>query len=69
MEKEKENKTEEFKYSHREFGAFNFEKQYRIPKSVNDEKINAQFENGVLNIVLPKKEEALEKEPVNIKIS
>jgi HSP20 family protein len=69
VEKEKDNKKEEFKYSHREFGAFNFEKQYRIPKSVNDEKINAQFENGVLNIVLPKKEEALEKEPVNIQIS
>ena len=69
VEKEKDNKTEEFKYSHREFGAFNFEKQYRIPKSVNDEKINAQFENGILNVVLPKKEEALEKEPVHIKIS
>ena len=69
VEKEKDNKTEEFKYSHREFGAFNFEKQYNIPKSVNNEKINAQFENGILNIVLPKKEEALEKEPVNIKIS
>ncbi|MBT3382999.1 MAG: Hsp20/alpha crystallin family protein [Prolixibacteraceae bacterium] len=67
--KVKEENSEEFKYVHREFGAFNFEKQYRIPKSVNDEKISAQFENGVLNIVLPKKEEALEKAPVDIKIS
>jgi len=65
---EKENKTEEFKYVHREFGAFNFEKQFRIPKSVNDEKISAQFENGVLNITLLKKEEALEKAPIDIKI-
>ena len=65
----KEDKPEEFKYAHREFGAFNFEKQYCIPKSVNDEKISAKFKNGVLNIVLPKKEEALEKAPVEIKIS
>lgn len=65
----KEDKTEEFKYAHREFGAFNFEKQYQIPKMVNDEKISAKFENGVLSIILPKKEEALEKAPVDIKIS
>jgi len=64
----KEEKAEEYKYAHREFGAANFEKQYRIPKSVNDEKISAKFENGVLNIELPKKEEALEKAPVDIKI-
>jgi len=65
----KQEKSEEYKYAHREFGAFNFEKQYRIPKSVNAEKISAKFENGVLNLVLPKKEEALEKAPVDIKIS
>ena len=65
----KEEKSEEYKYAHREFGAVNFEKQYRIPKSVNDEKINAKFENGVLTIELPKKEEALEKAQVEIKIS
>lgn len=69
VEKEKEEKSEEFKYAHREFGAYNFEKQYRIPKSVNDEKISAKFENGVLNIVLNKKEEAKEKDPVEIKIA
>lgn len=66
---EKEEKTEEFKYAHREFGAFNFEKQYRIPKSVKNEEISAKFENGILNIILPKKEEALEKAPAEIKIS
>jgi HSP20 family protein len=66
---EKEQKSEEFKYEHREFVASNFEKQYRIPKTVNDEGISAKFENGVLNIILLKKEETLEKAPVDIKIS
>ena len=69
VEKEKEEKPEEFKYAHREFGAVDFEKQYRLPKSVDVEKIAAKFENGVLNIELPKKEEALEKAPQEIKIS
>ncbi len=64
-----EEKSEEYKYTHREFGAYNFEKQYRVPKTVNGEKISARFENGVLFIDLPKKEEAVEKAPVEIKIS
>ena len=69
VEKEKEENSEEYKYAHREFGAVNFEKQYRLPKSVDIEKIRAEFKNGVLNITLPKKEEAVEKAPVEIKIS
>jgi len=64
-----EEKKEEYKYEHREFGAYNFEKQYRLPKSVDPANISAKFENGILNVVLPKKEEAQPKSPVEIKIS
>jgi len=62
-------KTEGLKYEHREFGIFNFEKQFKVPGSVKSESIDARFENGILIIVLPKKEEALEKAPVDIKVS
>lgn len=68
-EEEKEEKKEEFKYAHREFGSYNFEKQFKVPNSVDAENISAKFENGILRIVLPKKEEALEKAPIDIKIA
>jgi HSP20 family protein len=68
-EQKEEKAQEEYKYSHREFGTFNFEKQFKVPNSVNVESIDAKFENGILNILLPKKEEALEKSPVEIKVS
>jgi HSP20 family protein len=70
VENEKNEESEmKYKYEHREFETFNFEKQFRIPKSIDDKKINAKFENGILNIQLPKKEEKVEKAPKEIKIA
>lgn len=68
-EETKEEKSEEYKYAHREFGSFNFEKNFKVPNTVDAENISAKFENGVLHLVLPKKEEAVEKAPVDIKIA
>ena len=66
---EVESDNTEFKYSYREFGQFNFEKQFQVPNSVKVESIDAKFENEVLHLLLPKKEEALEKAPVDIRVS
>jgi len=60
--------NEEYKFVRREFDVYNFEKQFKVPQSVKAEGIDAKFENGILNILLPKKEEALEKAPVDIKV-
>ena len=38
-----------------------FEKQYSIPNDVNQDEISAKVENGILYLVLPKKEETTKK--------
>ncbi len=69
LPEKKEKGTNEYKYENREFGVYNFERKFRVPKTVDAEKISAHFENGILKLELPKKEEALEKAPVDIKIA
>lgn len=67
----KENREEnenKYKFVRREFDVYNFEKQFKVPQSVNTAAIDARFENGILNIVLPKKEEVFEKAVVDIKV-
>lgn len=67
---EKENSEgNETKYLHHEFGSKNVERQFNVPESVDVEKISAKFENGILEVSLPKKEEAVEKSPLAISIS
>lgn len=68
LPEEKENTGEEYKYERREFGVYNFERKFKVPKTVEAEKINARFQNGILELTLPKKEEAQVKPPVEIKI-
>jgi len=41
-----------------ERGYGNFERVFKFPKSIEDDKVEAHFENGVLNVVLPKAEVA-----------
>ncbi len=60
---------DESRYLQREFGASDVEKQFTIPESVDAETIKAKFRNGILEVTLTKKEEALEKSPLAISIS
>lgn len=53
-----ENKTEdEIKYTRKEFNYNSFKRSFTLPENVNVESVNASYENGVLEITLPKKEE------------
>lgn len=66
--KEEKEHTEE-NYTRREFGYSSFKRVFTLPESVNEDHINAKYENGILNIHLPKKEEAKQKPVRSIEIS
>lgn len=61
---EKEQKNEEQaegEFTRREFSYQSFKRSFTLPKTIEDKKIKASYKDGVLNIILPKKEEAKEK--------
>lgn len=58
---EKEEKFNEEKYTRKEFSYASFRRAFTLPDTVNTDSINATYENGVLHVALPKREEALPK--------
>ncbi|MBL7827914.1 MAG: Hsp20/alpha crystallin family protein [Saprospiraceae bacterium] len=46
------------KFLRREFRYEAFKRSFKLPNSVNFDAISAVYENGLLNVTLPKKEEA-----------
>ncbi len=58
---EESQEKEENHYRMREFSRRSFERSFRIGEGVDPDKISAKLENGVLTVVLPKKEEAKPK--------
>ena len=56
--KENETKAETGKYTRKEFSFNSFKRAFSLPETVNSEQISANYENGVLFITLPKREEA-----------
>ncbi len=56
-EKKEEKKEQEDNYTRREFLYSSFSRSFTLPKSIDIEKIKADYKNGILSIVLPKKEE------------
>ncbi len=58
----KEEKNEESKkFTRKEFNYGTFRRSFTLPETVNEEKIEAKYENGILQITLPKKEEEKSK--------
>ena len=60
---EKETKEENYHRVEREYGRFS--RSFALPAAVKEDKIAAEFKNGLLRIVLPKKEEVKSK-PIKI---
>ncbi len=57
---EREEKKDNYYLSERSFGSF--ERSLRMPEWVDDGKVEAHFDKGVLKIVAPKKPEAVKSE-------
>ena len=62
---EREEKEEGYHLVERSYGSFT--RSIRLPREIQNEKINASYKNGVLKITLPKSEEAKKKE-IKIKV-
>src|SRR6476620_8994497 len=58
------------KYTRQEFSYQSFQRSFQLPRDVVDsDKIQAKYENGVLNLVVPKKEHAKQQPPRMIEIA
>ena len=68
-EETNEDKDKKGNYTKREFSYSSFARSFTMPDSVNIDKIAAAYKDGVLNITLPKREEAKVKPAKVIKIS
>ena len=69
-EKQTENKTEDDKnVTRREFSYQSFSRSFTMPVIVDTDKISAAYENGILRVNIPKKEEAKPKPMKQIKVS
>ncbi len=70
-EKNQEKETKEGeKYFRREFSYQSFQRTFELQKDVVDiDKIEARYENGLLKLLIPKKEEVKQKAPRLIEIA
>lgn len=59
--KEEKENSEEGKYSRKEFSYQSFCRSFNLPLTVESDKIEAKYENGILSVTIPKREEAKPK--------
>ncbi|UII75186.1 Hsp20/alpha crystallin family protein [Flagellimonas sp. HMM57] len=54
-----ENEEVKDNYTRKEFSFSSFKRAFTLPETVDGNKIDASYEDGILKLTLPKKEEAL----------
>jgi len=67
-EKEVSNEEKDKKFTRREYSYSSFSRSFTLPEEINKEKIDARYEDGVLKISLPRKEEAKKPAAKNIAV-
>ena len=60
-ENKKENEEVNDNYTRKEFSISSFKRSFTLPDTIATDKIDANYEGGILKFNLPKKEEALPK--------
>ena len=68
-EKKQESNVENKKFTRKEFSYSSFSRTFNLPEQVNTEAISASYENGVLKLQLPKRDEAKQKPVHQITVS
>lgn len=61
MEARAEDELVTDQYTKREFSFSSFSRSFTLPETIDESKIDAAYREGILRILLPKKEEALPK--------
>jgi len=67
-EKKQEAEVTDHKFTRKEFNFSSFSRSFTLPKTIQVEKIAANYDAGILTITLPKKEEAKTNPIVDIQI-
>ncbi len=68
-QKEKTDTEEKENYTRKEYSYSSFSRSFKLPQTIDIEKIEASYADGILKLLLPKKEEAKPKEPRLIAIA
>jgi HSP20 family protein len=66
QEAPKENTEQKPLYTRQEFNYQAFQRSFKLPATVNGDNISAKYNNGILEVIIPKKEEATFKKTVEI---
>ncbi len=67
--KQNEQKEEAENYTRKEFSFSSFSRSFILPETIDNSKIEAAYENRILNVSLPKKESAVVEKHREISIS
>lgn len=68
-EERHEEKGEKGQYARREFNYRSFQRSFNLPNTIESDKINARYTDGILKLTIPKKEEAKKRAARQIEIS
>ena len=68
-ERKEESEENKLRFTRREFGFMAFRRSFTLPSAIDTEAISGRYENGILTLELPKRDDAKERSSREIQIS